>query len=228
MVDWLENVIKSKVEQTTWDGYRNNVEKHIAPYFRARQMMLSDVKTADLEEYFNTKYKQGLSACYLKKHHANIKKALDGAVKNELIYKNPALLVELPKVKKYRACHYSVEQLETLLAATKGTSIESAVFITVHYGFRRGEALGLRWKDIDFNEKTLTICNQRTRVSRAVEKEPKSETSLRTLTLIPLVADYLKELKGSKKKIKNSLETATWTPTMYAAMQMANRQTSTH
>lgn len=66
--------------------------------------------------------------------------------------------------------------------------------MTAHYGFRRGEALGLRWKDIDFKDGVLKVCNTRTRVASNVEKRPKSESSLRVLPLIPRVCEYLQNL----------------------------------
>ena len=111
--------------------------------------------------------------------------------------------VTIPKIKKHDAKYYTVEQLEQLLKVTKGSNIESAVFLTVHYGFRRGEALGLRWSDIDFKEGTLKVSNTRTRVAKNIEKKPKSESSIRTLPLIPSVIEYLKALKEQQEEDKN-------------------------
>lgn len=102
----------------------------------------------------------------------------------------------------YIASYYTVEQLEKLLELTKGTSIESVVFLTAHYGFRRGEVLGLRYSDIDFVEKTLTVRNTRTKVKSAVEKQPKSIASYRTLPLMPMVEKYLVDLKKKQEQDK--------------------------
>lgn len=146
--------------------------------------------------------KGGLSANCLKKHYAVLKKALDYVVKNDLILVNPVLNVEMPKIKSYTAKYYTVEQLETLLEHCQGSSIESAVFLAVHYGFRRGEVLGLRYRDVDFSGKTITICNTRTQVHSVVEKQPKSAASLRTLPLIPRVEHYLLALKERQTKEK--------------------------
>ncbi|PKL78904.1 MAG: hypothetical protein CVV25_09740 [Ignavibacteriae bacterium HGW-Ignavibacteriae-4] len=209
IVDWLDNTIKNQIEVTTFDGYCTNVKTHIAPYFKEKGIKLQDLRTIHLQNYINEKYKNGrvdgkggLSAKFLKKHHANIKKCLDYAVKMGLIATNPISNVTLPKIEKYNAQYYSIEQLETLLEVTKGSNIESAVYLTVHYGFRRGEALGLRWRDINFKDSSLIVCNTRTRVCTNVEKKPKSESSLRTLPLIPKVADYLKTLKKKQSEDK--------------------------
>ncbi len=113
-------------------------------------------------------------------------------------------MLQCPKIKKHTANYYTVEQLEQLLTVTKDSNIESAVFLTTHYGFRRGEVLGLRWSDINFNEGTLEVCNTRTRVAKDIEKIPKSESSIRTLPLIPRVTEYLKALKEQQQEDKNS------------------------
>lgn len=202
LIDWFDNTEKNQIEITTQDGYTTNIKTHIAPYFKEKGIKLQELKAIHLQKYFDEKYKSGrvdgkggLSANFLKKHYSNIKRALDYAVRMEMISTNPIKNVTLPKLEKYTAQYYSVEKLETLLEITKKTNIEAAVFLTVHYGFRRGEALGLRWKDIDFKEGTLMVCNTRTRVCKDVEKKPKSESSLRTLPLISNVAEYLKALK---------------------------------
>lgn len=206
---WYDNVIKNAVEITTWESYGTIVNGHLIPYFSSRNLPLQKLKTADLQLYMNYKYengrmdgKGGLSANCLKKHYAVLKKALDYAVKNDLILVNPVLNVEMPKVKSYTAKYYTVDQLEILLEHCQGSSIESAVFLSVHYGFRRGEVLGLRYCDVDFSGKTITICNTRTQVHSVVEKQPKSAASLRTLPLIPRVEHYLLALKERQTKEK--------------------------
>lgn len=147
---WLENVCRYQVEQTTYEGYKVNILTHIVPYFRSRKIYLHKLTTADLQEYFNSKYqsgrvngKGGLSACFLKKHYFNIKKALDYAVQQKLIFENPLNGVTLPKVKQYIAQYYNAEEIKKLLDAAKGTPIESAVYLAAYYGLRRGEVLGL-------------------------------------------------------------------------------------
>ena len=72
----------------------------------------------------------------------------------------------------------------------------------VNYGLRRGEVLGLRWQDIDFESKSIFICNTRIRVKEVIEKQPKSEASLRTLPLIPHIERYLLRLREQQNEDK--------------------------
>jgi integrase len=207
---WLENVIKSQIEQTTYEGYKTCVNIHINPYFKEKNIDVEDLTTLDIDKYINHKLKNGrvdgkggLSANTVIKHYHNMKKALDYAIDSlNLIENNPTNKVKLPKKKQYIPTYYNVKQIEKLLQITKNSLIESAVFITAHYGFRRGEVLGLRWKDIDFYEKKLLVRNNRTRYS---EKAPKTSASLRTLPLIKNVEDYLIELRKKQKKEKKFL-----------------------
>ena len=211
MMDWLNNIIKNKIERTTWESYQINIEKHIIPFFNDNfeGLLLKDVQAIHLQKYFNSKYKgnndknEGLSANSLIKHHANIKSALDYAVRINLISYNPADRVEMPKKEKFHASYYSVDQIELLLTACEGTDIEAAVFITAHYGLRRGEICGLKWDAIDFEEGTIIIRETRVRIGKEViVKKPKSESSLRTLPLIPKVEAYLKLLLKKQEEDK--------------------------
>jgi hypothetical protein len=78
-VDWLDNIIKNQIEPTTWEGYTTNIKVHNEPYFKVKRLTISQSKPMDLQQYFNIQYNGGLSACYLKKHYANMKKALNYA-----------------------------------------------------------------------------------------------------------------------------------------------------
>lgn len=211
MLDWLHNVIKSKVEETTWEGYEMVVTKHIIPYFKSiNDLLLQELQPIHLQKYYETKHqdvqttgKKGLSAKTLRRHHANIKSALDFAVRMNLIPFNPADRILLPKEEKYNASYYTVEQLEKLFEVCLGTPIESAVYIAAHYGLRRSEVIGLKWDCIDFEEKTISIKEVRVKIGKkVVVKKPKSESSQRTLPLMEKIEDYFLLLKKQQKKNK--------------------------
>ena len=198
---WLKNIIINQVERSTWESYNYNLYNHVIPYFKGKGLKLQEVGTIQLQTYFNEKYengrtdgKGGLSANLLKKHYANIKKALDYAIKIGYIRTNPIGNVAMPKVKKFVGKILTVEEVERLLQGVKGTDLESMIVLTVNYGLRRGEILGLRWQDIDFEGKNLVICNTRIKMKVRIEKQPKTEASLRTLPLISHIDKYLRNL----------------------------------
>ncbi|MEK3879198.1 tyrosine-type recombinase/integrase [Paenibacillus sp. FSL M7-0420] len=211
MLDWLNNVIKNEVEETTWEGYEMIVTKHIIPYFMSKNdIPLQELQPMHLQKYYETKYqddpstgKKRLSAKTLRRHHANIRSALKFALRMELIPFNPADRIVLPKQEKFNASYYTVEQLEKLFEVCLGTPIESAVYLAAHYGLRRSEVLGLKWDCIDFEEKTISIREVRVKIGKnVVIKKPKSESSQRTLPLMEKLEDYLLHLKKQRKKYK--------------------------
>jgi integrase len=211
MLDWLNNVIKSEVEETTWEGYEMIVTKHIIPYFKSKNdILLQELQPMHLQKYYEAKYqddkmtgKKGLSAKTLRRHHANIRSALNFGVRMNLIPFNPADRIVLPKQEKFNASYYTVEQLEKLFEVCLGTPIESAVYLAAHYGLRRSEVLGLKWDCINFEEKTISIREVRVKYGKeVVVKKPKSESSQRILPLMEKLEDYLLHLKKQRKKNK--------------------------
>ena len=127
--------------------------------------------------------------------------ALAEAYKKDMIAANPADKVTLPRKKKLYGQSYSVEEVQRLLSVLNDDPIRPAVILAVMYGLRRSEAVGLRWKDIDFKNKTMTICNTATRMATVHElEETKNESSHRTLPLIPGTEEYLQSLRREQKE----------------------------
>ena len=148
----------------------------------------------------------GLSSTTVLKVHANIRKALQYAVNLNIIPYNPADRVVKPKKQKYTADFYDEEQVNQLLEATKNESIYPAILLTAFYGFRRSEVLGLRWKDINFKSRTVTVCNTVVEYDTVVEKErTKTAASHRTLPLIKPIEEYLLNLKAEQERMEDFL-----------------------
>lgn len=95
----------NKVEKTTWDGYYNSTIKHLIPYFEPLNLNIKDLKPKHIVDYYNYKFSHGrcygkaggLSNKSIKEHSIVIKNALDSALIEKLIDKNPAAHVPLPK-----------------------------------------------------------------------------------------------------------------------------------
>ncbi len=190
------NMQKAKVEESTWQGYQNVINKHVYPYFSAKKMKLRDLSAGSISEYYHFKLSEGLSPSTIKKHHANIRKCLQYALTEDLISVNYADRVELPKAEQYNASFFDAQQIKILLEKAKGSDIEHIIILCVYYGLRRSEVLGLKWDAVNFNDNTIRICNTVTYMKNICEKErTKNKASNRTLPLIPAVREYLTKLK---------------------------------
>ena len=115
--------------------------------------------------------------------------------------------VEFPTSHKFMgAMIYSEAEVNLLLNKAKeaGEPIRAAITLAVCYGMRRSEVLGLRWKDIDFERKTLTVCNTVVQNGelRIEEERTKTAKSHRSIGLLPMTIPYLKELREKQSAAK--------------------------
>lgn len=206
MKAWLE-ITRSSVATTTYTSYSNTVMKKIVPYFQEKKITLGGLQARHIQSYYLHELKT-ISANTVIKAHAHIHKALKYAVKMDLIPNNPADKVERPKKNRYIADYYRQDELEQLLEATKDHYLSLLIQMTVFYGLRRSEVLGLKWDAIDFQRNTITI---RHIVSNAVadgkrilirEDRAKTKSSLRSLPLIADLREKLLERKAQQEENK--------------------------
>ena len=96
MIKWLD-MIKHQVEESTYTGYKRQIEGRTKEYFTKNPVMLEDLKPVHILDFYNWLYSQGLKGNTVVKYHANIRKALDYAVQTDLIQSNPAIKVGRPQ-----------------------------------------------------------------------------------------------------------------------------------
>ena len=198
---WMER-IKKEVRANTYETYRAQMDNHVLPYFRQKRILLRNLKHRDIQQYYNYELEQGMSASSVKKYHANIHKALDEAVRDELIPANPSDKAIFPKKQKSKINPYTAEEAEALFKAVSGTKMEVPVKLATMFGLRREEVLGLRWSAIDFAKRTLRINHTCVLVgTEAVNvNRTKNESSNRTLYMTDEMASYLKGVKKQQRE----------------------------
>ena len=127
------------------------------PFFTVKKLKIRNLTPMHIQQYINFKM-ETLSPNTIIKHLRNISKCLDSAVRQNLIAFNPVKRIDMPKKIKYTgAKYYNEKQIEQLLKCSKGDSIEIVILLTIFYGLRRSEILGLKWDAIDFENDTLII-----------------------------------------------------------------------
>lgn len=210
---WLETWLEQKqneVDRITYQGYESYYRNHIGPYFKQHSVTLTDLSPQDIQQYYNRKaqkpgekVKGKLSGKSLRDHHIVIRGALEDAVKKSIIPYNPADRVTLPKKQKHLGSFYTQEQAIALLEAVKGTVIEDIVTLTVIYGLRRSEAVGLKWEAVNFKNDTFTIQSTVVRFSEVVEKDTtKNQASHRTYPMIPEVKQMFLSIRERQQSMK--------------------------
>lgn len=165
MFQWLEEM-KVKVSPATYHSYKYIVERSIYPYFQARHTTLTGLRPTDLQQYYDDLLERGVSGNTAIHHHANIHKALKDAVRLELVERNVADLVERPKKRQYIPNYYSADEANELLEKLRSHWLWLPVTLSLFYGLRRSEVLGLQWRSVDFPNGIIRI--QHTRVYQEV------------------------------------------------------------
>src|SRR5262249_31200887 len=118
--------------------------------------------------------------------------ALECAMGWELVSRNVAALAKPPRVPRREMKAFNQDEAKRFLGAIKGNRLEPLYLLTITLGLRRGEVLGLSWKDIDFASNTVHVRNALVRVGSHFElSETKTERSRRALPLLPFVARAL-------------------------------------
>jgi integrase len=125
--------------------------------------------------------------------------ALRQAIGDRLISWNPVSSVKRPKVRRRAHVEFTAEQARAFLMAAEETRLGTAFAIGLSLGLRRGEVLGLRWRDIDFEALTLRVEQTIQRVRAKVAgtagvlvSEPKTQQSRRTLVLPAMLVPLLR------------------------------------
>ncbi|WP_141333667.1 site-specific integrase, partial [Brevibacillus agri] len=197
--------VKYNCEETTAYGYRNIINKHLTPFMG--NVELQKLQPAHIQQYYkHLMDNTGLSPNTVHKHHATIRKALDYGLKQQLVYRNVADAVSLPRKKKFEGKSYTREQLRILLEKVTDTKIELPVYLAGYLGLRREEICGLRWKNIDFTQRIIHINEVRVSAgNRTIVKSPKTEKSQRTLYITDELYDILIKNKARYDEYKKIL-----------------------
>ena len=156
----------------------------------------------DVNKMFKCSGTDRLSDKTIRGHHGIISAILSAAVKWGVISTNPAARVDLGKSAKYKPSYYEETQLDAMFAALEGEPLRysAMIYLTIDTGMRSGEITGLVWSDMDLERGTVTVSKQRQYVSGygTIEKPPKTENGIRTITLSETVAAIMKQHRNAQ------------------------------
>jgi integrase len=135
----------------------------------------------------------GLSPQAVTNLHRVLHRALEHAVRWNLVSRNICDRVDPPRVARHEIQPLHVEQARAFLAAVQGDPLEALYVLALTTGMRQGEPLGLKWSDVDLEAATLQVRRslQRVRGQQFVEVEPKSARSRRGIDLSLLAVSAL-------------------------------------
>lgn len=216
VVRWTRDYAEKNLAPKTLHRYRQMLNSRILPAMG--HLKIEKISPIHLLDFYSNLQEEGiredgrpgtLSERTILHHHRLISAILQDATEWQIIKLNPAFRVKPPKVTKKPGAYYDEEQTAALLAAADKESIKhkTLIYLAIATGARAGELMGLEWKDIDFDKVQLMIrqVSQYLPGKGIFTKEPKNETSIRTigvpLSVITLLKQYKKHQAEERLKV---------------------------
>lgn len=230
---WLKDYKLLPIKASTYSNYESYIRCHIKP--ELGNYALKDLRNETIQRFVNNLVKKGLSNIMVRGIFMVLKMVLGQAVTNEMILRNPADNIELPKVIKKEAKALSLEEQEKFIELAPNYKAGEIFILMLYTGLRIGEAVVLTWDDIDFENKFLTVSKTQTHVkvnsdgttSYHLDKScPKTKSSIRKIPLIPKMITLLEKLKNENDKSK-ALVGESYNPDNYIFVTSTGRMYNT-
>ena len=207
---WLDNYGKVYLRPSSQVNYEGFLKNQISND-RVGSIKLQRLTTHELQMFYNrmatdgrvqrkesAKKPLGLAAKSIRNMHFFISHALDQAIKEKLIPVNPAIDCILPKKEKTEMKTLPLDDLQAFFAEAKRSGVFELYYTELSTGLRRGELLGIKWEDINFNTGSVYIQRQITRVNGKVQESPLKTKNAYRQIILP--TDVLKILKEKKER----------------------------
>ena len=204
---WYQNFSKPNIRPSTQQCYEGRIYIHIIP--EIGNIPLCKLTQNDLQQFYAglkkngrkrsvKQFGEGLSDRMVRSCHTTCRTALEKAVSEGLISKNPAVGCKLPPKKSKEMQVLTPSEIQRFLVQAKNEGYYEMFLLELTTGIRRGELTGLKWRDLNFKTGELHISRQVSYLNKQlIVSEPKTKSSIRTIILPPEMLSLLAELKKS-------------------------------
>ena len=204
---WLKDIARPRVKEATFDGYKGIVDYYLIPAIGSER--LCDLRPEMIQRFYGNLQRQGLSSRTVRYAHSILSSALNHAEMQGMIYFNPCKKCQLPKKLQTEMKYFTPDEVRQFLAFAKDSKLFALFVLAIETGMRPGEYLGLKWKDIDFENMTLSV--RRTAKARKgggfYFSTPKTGKSNRPITLsstlIEALRNHRSEILTAKMAIRD-------------------------
>ena len=199
---------KNSLSPQTYNFYSKVIEEELMPMFA--RLKMKDLRTYHIQQFIqylaNDKKRldgqDGKIAASTVKRYATVLRSIVGmAYKLEYIEEDigRSRRIEFPKEETKEVEVFTLEEVENILNALESEPwhIRAVIEVALFTGCRRGEIVGLKWADIDFENQRISVKRSIYKLSdgKAREKEPKSKTSIRTISIPERLCKTLTEYR---------------------------------
>ena len=224
---WLEQVVKPARKPKTYQGYEVVVRVHLVPGLGRRRLnrlsgtdvrlflrRLENACLCCLHGYDARRDESERRCCavgecckavpyrrLVQQVHAVLRNALQAAVREELVGRNVAKLVQVAGPEYGTDRGLTVEQARKLLVAARDDRLHALYVLALYLGLRRGELLGLRWEDVDLDRAVLQVRHSLQRVGGELRlTTPKTRRSKRTVPLLGSCVQALRDHRDAQDR----------------------------
>ena len=220
---WLP-VQESRLRASTYDSYRRNIDLHVIPALGER--LLDRLTAEDIDLFYASLLKEGrkkkspgekvdakgLAPKTVHNIHVMLNKALSDAARKGTVVRNVVALADPPSLqarKRNEIKAWDIDQLVTFLGAIAPHRLSPAFFLAAHTGMRRGEVLGLRWRDLDLDANRVAVRQALVSVAYEVSiSDVKTGTSRRTIDIDSDVVQVLRDWFKTRTEEREGTEPA--------------------
>lgn len=206
---WMDIIISLSARESTILNYRKYIKNHIVPYLGDKKISL--ITTSDIQKMYTKLKNEGrvhpkpdgskeLAGATVRSVHAVLHEAMEMAVSQRIIIRNPTVGTVLPKVVPKPINPFNTEQLDKFLSAIQNEpEWHDLFYMEVTTGLRRGEVCGLKWSDFDADSGSIKVSRTVTPAPHGLFKigDTKTENGMRTIILVPSTLEMLKERQKS-------------------------------
>lgn len=199
---WYELYSKPNVRPSTANYYHRSIEQHVIP--RIGEIKLTQLTSRDIQKMYkdlleNGRLREvqrekspGLSNATVRGIHMMMHNALDRAVKERLILRNPTEDCIIPKIEKQEMKILPAESMGAYLKAAEERGVLPMFYLELTTGLRKGELVALLWDDLDAEQRTISVSKQAAvRNGKITITRPKTETSVRRISIPQEAVDFL-------------------------------------
>lgn len=152
---WLQDVARHTVRATTFESYERLIRRHLIPHIG--RLRLARLGPQDLSRLYGRLLADGLSPRTVQYVHAVIHRALNQALRWNLVVRNVADLVDAPRPKRNEIAPLTSEQASAFLKAAEDDRFYALYVLALTSGMRQAELLGLRWAEVDWERGIVAV-----------------------------------------------------------------------
>jgi integrase len=198
--NWLENVHKPTIRLSTYLNYRKLLKNYLVPGLG--KVKIHKLTPQQVQAFYSQKISEGLAPKTVNNIHGILHKALDNAVKWNILPRNVCDAVTPPRIPRKEKNVLTKQQAHTLLEEVRTHRLEALLTLAIKTGMREGELLALHWQDMNFEDCSLQVKRAVSYLKGYgyVESEPKTAKGRRMIKLPVFVVDILIRHKAQQEE----------------------------